>query len=50
MILVNHQLPLIWNKKVAEEEAKKFKAFVVRLNANDIQNMIYEQIPVKHQP
>jgi hypothetical protein len=39
-ITTDHKLPIYWNKKVAEEDAELFGAYLKRIRISDLMNII----------
>jgi hypothetical protein len=44
LIVINGQLPIFWNKKVADTRAKLHRCDVVRLTGKNIEMLISESI------
>lgn len=40
LILVNSQLPIYWDRKVAEKENSIYKAEIKRINGNDLHKIL----------
>lgn len=40
MITTDSKLPLYWNRYVAKDESKKFKAEIRELNINDLKGLL----------